>query len=80
MSDTERWIVVCRGDRVGVKAGDYELATRTVFRSAMLAEQYAQTIARSRRPIVARCPLGVDLRDDAEMRFAQALPGRTVAS
>jgi hypothetical protein len=68
-SEKQCWIVICRGDREGLRAANYQLATRTMFRTHDLAVSYARTIAKSRKAIVVLCPLGVELRDDAEERF-----------
>lgn len=54
MRDEETYVVICRADRVptGVAPGDYELATRTVFASAVAAYEYAAGISPSREALV----------------------------
>jgi hypothetical protein len=49
-------LVICKGDY-----GDYVLATRTLFESRELAQEYVTGVAPSRDPIIVECPLGADL-------------------
>jgi hypothetical protein len=58
-------LVICKGD----EGKGYMLATRSIFESRELAEEYAKTIAESREPIVVDCPLGTDM-----LPFSQAHP------
>lgn len=51
-------VVLCRDDaKEDGSAGDYRLATRTVFEGRESASLYASTIAASRDPIVSPLPL-----------------------
>jgi hypothetical protein len=78
---TSSFIVICRDDvqqgpNGTIQPGPYMLATRQVFGSAAAAEDYAQGIARGRKPIVvegrwaelrltASCPRGGDCEHGA---------------
>lgn len=48
----DRWVVICRDDKVGRRTPPYVLATRQVFGSREAAETYAATVHPSRKPLV----------------------------
>lgn len=61
----DRWIVICRTDKIGARKGPYVLATRQVFNTENDAKQYSYTISQSREPLIVSGPWRT-LRFDSE--------------
>ena len=61
---TEHFIVICRDDvKPDGTRGDFSLATRTLFRTRIAAEDYAVGVDKSREPLVVHGRF-LDLRID----------------